>query len=98
MFAAAALATVGVLTVGAQAFGADASWIKPVEEGAKELTTSLVAIAGAVVGLCLVGYAAWGAITGQFQTQKIIVILFAATIIGVGPALATWFIGKFSGS
>ncbi|MEW5728043.1 MAG: hypothetical protein AB1918_09480 [Pseudomonadota bacterium] len=85
-----------VVAVALPALGADADWIKPAEEGVTDLTSSLVMIAGALIGLSIVGYGLWAAMTQRIDWARIWVFFFAALLVTVGPAAIMWFIEKMS--
>lgn len=69
-----------------------ADWIKPAEDGVKSLTTSLVTIGGALIGLSIVGYGLWAAMTQRLEWAKIWVFFVAGLLVTVGPAAILWFI------
>jgi len=80
------------LLAAAPAFAADADWIKPAEEGVKSLITSLVAIGGALIGLSLVGYGLWAAMTQRLDWSRIWIFFVAGLLVTVGPSAILWFI------
>lgn len=85
-----------VLTLSAMAavpaLGADAEWVKPVNDGVKSLTSSLVAIAGGVIGLCIVGYAIWGAVKQRLEGPVFVTLFICGLLVGIGPAAIVWWI------
>lgn len=74
------------------ALAGDADWIKPAEEGVTSLTTSLVTIGGALIGLSIVGYGLWAAMTQRIDWAKIWVFFVSALLVTVGPIAIIWFI------
>lgn len=78
------------------AFGADPDWVQPANDGVKSLTAALVAIAGGILGLCIVGYAVWGAIKQRLEAAAFVTLLLCGLIVGIGPALMVWWIGLFN--
>lgn len=92
----AAAATIGVafgLALPALAAGGgSADWIKPAEEGVTSLTTSLVTIGGALIGLSIVGYGLWAAMTQRLDWARIWVFFIAGLLVTIGPAAIVWFI------
>lgn len=81
--------------LGAPAFGADPDWVQPASEGVKSLTGAIIAIAGGVLGLALVGYALWGAIKQRLDPTAFVTLLICGLLVGIGPALMVWWIGLF---
>ncbi len=79
------------------ALAADADWIAPVSTGATELTTSIVTLAGPLMGLALVAFGVWAVMTQRIEWKTLLTILFAAILIMVGPSAATWLLSKFKG-
>jgi hypothetical protein len=80
----------------APALGADPDWVQPANEGVKSLTGAVVAIAGGVLGLIIVGYAVWGAIKQRLEPTAFVTLLLCGLIVGIGPALMAWWIGLFN--
>lgn len=89
---ALALALASILAVPALAASGSADWIAPASEGVTSLTKSLVTIGGALIGLSLVGYGLWAAMTQRIEWPKIWVFFIAGLLVTVGPAAITWFI------
>lgn len=83
----AALAVVAV-----PALAADADWIKPVSDGATSLSTALTAVAGAIIGLGIVGAGIWAAMTQRIEWNKLWVFVVAGLLVSVGPTAASWWI------
>jgi hypothetical protein len=77
------------------AIAADADWVQPVNEGVKSLTASLVAIAGGVIGICIVGYAIWGAVKQRLEMPAFVTLFICGLLVGIGPAAITWWISLF---
>jgi hypothetical protein len=76
----------------APAFAADADWIKPAEEGVKSLTSSLMTIGGALIGLSLMAYGLWAAMTQRLEWSRIWIFFVAGLLVTVGPSAITWLI------
>jgi len=69
-----------------------ADWITPVSDGVTTLTSSIVSIAGAVIGLCIVCFGLWAAMRQRIEWATFWVFFVAGLFITVGPAAITWFI------
>lgn len=69
-----------------------ADWITPVGDGVTSLTTTLVTIGGAIIGLSIVGYGLWAAMTQRIDWARIWVFFVAGLLVTVGPAAIIWFI------
>lgn len=74
------------------AWAADADWISPASEGVTSLTTSLVTIAGGLIGLSIVCAGIWAAMTQRIEWQRIWIFFVAGLLVTVGPTAITWFI------
>ncbi len=88
------LVPVAVLAVAAAnpALAADADWIKPAEEGVKSLTSTLMTIGGSLIGLSIMGYGLWAAMTQRIDWPRIWVFFLAGLLVTVGPTAISWFI------
>lgn len=76
----------------------DADWIAPLDKGVSSLTTSLVAVAGALIGLSIVGYGIWAAIRQRVEWEKLMYIFFGGLLVTIGPAAIVWFIDMMKSS
>jgi membrane associated rhomboid family serine protease len=90
----AIVATGAALAVAAAfpALAANADWISPANEGVTSLTTSLVTMGGGLIGLSIVGYGLWAAMTQRIDWARIWVFFVAGLLVTVGPLAMTWFI------
>lgn len=77
------------------AFGADADWVSPVNEGVKSMTSSIVSIAGGVLGLAIVGYAVWGALNQRLNKEAFFTLFVCGLLIGIGPTAVNWWLDMF---
>lgn len=84
------------LVVAGPAFGADAEWAEPVNDGTKQLTAILVSVAGGIIGIFIVGYGIVGAMRQRIDVDKLMYIFFGGLIVGIGPAMVLWWIGLFN--
>jgi len=74
------------------ALAADADWVQPLNEGVTSLTKSLVAIAGGVIGLCIVGFAIWSAVKQRLEGPVLVTLFACGLLVGIGPAAIIWWI------
>lgn len=74
------------------AFAADADWVTPVNDGVKTLTSSLVSIAGGVIGIAIVGYAIWGAFKQRLEMPTFVTLFICGLLVAIGPAAINWWI------
>lgn len=88
----AGIVLASIIALPALAAGGSADWIKPAEEGITSLTKTLVTIGGALIGLSIVGYGLWAAMTQRIDWAKIWVFFVAALLVTVGPLAIIWFI------
>lgn len=77
------------------AFAQSADWLAPAEGGAVAMTTSLVALGGSLLGLSIVGYGIWSALTHRIRWETLWVFVFSAVLVTVGPTAIAWLITKF---
>jgi hypothetical protein len=77
------------------AHAADADWVQPVNDGVKSLTASLIAVGGGVIGICIVGYAIWGAVKQRLEMTAIVTLFICGLLVGIGPTAIIWWIGLF---
>ncbi|WP_096704165.1 DUF6750 family protein [Magnetospirillum sp. 15-1] len=90
-----ALSALPVLLTAGAALAADgADWAAPVETAAKTLTTTLVTIAGAIIGLGIVGYGIWAALNQRIELQKIWIFFVCGLLVSIGPGLMMWWINQ----
>jgi hypothetical protein len=86
------LALAAVALLADPTLAADADWIKPAEEGVKSLTSSLISVGAPLIGLSLIGYGLWAAMTQRLDWARIWVFFIAGLLVTVGPTAITWFI------
>ncbi len=80
------------------AFAQDAGWVQPAQQGVTSLTTNLVLLGGGIIGLSIVAYGLWAAMTQRIDWARLWVYFVAGLLVTGGPAAMTWLIQKFQGS
>lgn len=86
------IALASLISLPALAASGAADWIKPAEEGITSLTKMLVTLGGALIGLSIVAYGLWAAMTQRIDWSKIWVFFLAALLVTIGPIAILWFI------
>lgn len=73
---------------------AGADWATPVETATKTLTGTLVSIAGAIIGLGIVGYGIWAALNQRLEMKVIWTLFICGLLVSIGPAMVVWWINQ----
>ena len=91
-----ALAVLAV-AVAHPALAQTASWMTPAQTGVTSLTTSLVTLGGGLIGLSIVGYGLWAAMTHRIDWGRLWIFFIAGMLVTAGPPAIMWFIGLLQG-
>lgn len=74
-----------------------ADWMAPAQKGITDLTTQIVTLGGALIGLSIVAAGLWAAMTHRIEWSKLWIFFVAGLLVTIGPAAVTWFISKMQG-
>ncbi len=75
-----------------------ATWMTPAQTGVTSLTTTLVTMGGGLIGLSIVGFGLWAALTHRINWPTLWIFFISGMLVTVGPAAITWFISLLQGS
>lgn len=92
------LAAVGAVLVAGPALAESADWIAPASEGITSLKDSIITLAGPILAVAIVIFAAWAGLTQRINWQVLITLVVVAFLMGVGPTAMTWMLDAFKAS
>lgn len=88
VLAALAVAAVSVIADPAFAAGGE-GWEAPATKFIGLLQSGLVKIAAVMIGIGIIGYGAWAAVSGRLEWQKLLYMIIGGILVMAGPGMLT---------